>query len=249
MSFKDHFSTQSAAYAQFRPRYPAALFDWLATQAPSRQRALDLATGSGQAAVELAGRFERVVATDASAKQLLQAEQRSNIDYRCEPAEQISLGDGSCDLVTVAQALHWFDVPKFSAELGRVLRPGGVAAVWCYETFRLEPGIDEICSRFYHETVGPFWPPERRWLETGYAGLELPFPDIETPAFDLAVDWDLDQLIGYLGTWSATQRYREAKGNDPLPAVRESLLRQWGDPVETRYVSWPLKLRVVRKPA
>lgn len=249
MSFHDHFSTQSAAYAQYRPNYPAALFDWLAEVAPARGLAWDAATGNGQAALELAGRFERVIATEPSAGQLANAPRRPNIDYRQEPAERSSLADGGADLVTVAQALHWFDLPAFLAEAGRVLAPGGVLAVWCYEVFHCEPAVDALVSDFYHAVVGPYWPPERRWVEQGYAGLELPFAPLAAPEFEMALDWTLDALVGYLGTWSATQRYKDDKGTDPLPALRGRLAAAWGDPAQPRRVVWPLNVRACRKPA
>ena len=249
MTFKDHFSTRSPDYARYRPRYPAGLFDWLATSAPTTALALDVATGSGQAAVELAARFDRVVATDASAAQLASAEARPNIEYRHEPAERSSLDDASADLVTVAQALHWFDHGAFFAEAARVLRPGGVLAVWCYETFTTEPALDAVVGHFYNDVIGAWWPPERRWIETGYADLVLPFPRIRAPEFELAIDWTLDDLVGYLGTWSAVARYRADRGDDPLPAVRAALAAAWGDPSAARRVRWPLKLHACRKPA
>lgn len=248
MLFKDHFSARPSDYARYRPRYPAALFDWLAAQAPGAALAWDVATGSGQAAAELAPRFDRVIATDASAAQLASADPRPGVEYRREPAERSSLGGGSADLVTVAQALHWFDHGAFFAEAARVLRPAGVLAVWCYEVFATAPAVDAVVHRFYHDTVGPYWPPERRWIETGYADLVLPFPRIEAPPFELAAEWTLDELTGYLGTWSAVARYREARGDDPLPAVREALAAVWGDPAAPRRVSWPLKLHACRKP-
>lgn len=248
MAFKDHFSAQSVSYARFRPRYPAALFDWLADVSPSRDLAWDVAAGSGQASVELAARFAQVVATEASAEQLAHAEARPNLTYRHERAERSSLGEASADLVTVAQALHWFDHPAFFAEAARVLKPGGVLAVWCYEVFEATPAIDAVVSRFYHDVVGPYWPPERRWIETGYADLVLPLPRVEAPAFEMALSWTLDELVGYLGTWSAAQRYRADRGSDPIPAVRAELAAAWGDPATERRVRWPLKVHACRKP-
>jgi SAM-dependent methyltransferase len=248
MAFKDHFSALSSDYARFRPRYPAALFDWLAEVSPSTALAWDVAAGSGQASVELAARFTRVFATDGSAEQLAHAEARPNLTYRHERAERSSLGDASVDLVTVAQALHWFDHPAFFAEAARVMKPGGVLAVWCYEVFEATPALDAIVSRFYHDVVGPYWPPERRWIETGYADLALPFPRVEAPAFEMALSWTLDELVGYLGTWSATQRYRADRGSDPLPTVRAALAAAWGDVGAERRVRWPLTVHACRKP-
>ncbi len=249
MAFKDHFSAQAKDYARYRPTYPGALFDWLAGAAPSRALAVDVATGNGQAAVALAERFERVIATEPSASQLASAERRANVEYRNEPAERMSLGDGEADLVTVAQALHWFDLDAFFAEAGRVIRPGGVIAAWCYELFECEPAIDAAVERYYHDVVGPYWPPERRFLESGYAGLALPFPALDAPPFTMALDWDLDDLIGYLGTWSATQRYVADHGEDPLAALRAELAPAWGDPATARTMRWTLTVKACRKPA
>lgn len=248
MTFKDHFSSASPEYARYRPRYPAALFDWLAAQAPSTALAWDVATGSGQAAVELAARFSRVIATDGSAAQLASAEARPNVEYRHEPAERSTLDDASADLIAVAQALHWFEHGAFFAEVARVLKPSGVLAVWCYETFTATPAVDAVVGRFYRDVIGAYWPPERRWIETGYAGLVMPYPRVAGPAFELTIDWCLDELVGYLGTWSAVARYRADRGDDPLPAVRAELAEVWGDPSSARRVSWPLKLHVARRP-
>lgn len=160
MGFKDHFSRVADTYATYRPGYPEPLFDWLTALSPGHALVWDVATGSGQAAVSLASRFERVHATDASAAQLIHAEERPNIHYACEPAEASSLPDESVDLVTVAQALHWFDAGRFFQEAERVLKPGGVIAAWCYGQFEMEAGLNDTLDHFYHETVGPYWPPE-----------------------------------------------------------------------------------------
>jgi len=247
MTFKDHFSVASRDYARYRPQYPAALFDWLAAQVAHHDLAWDVATGSGQAAVALADHFRHVVATEPSAAQIERAAPHPRVEYRVEPAERASLPAASADLITVAQALHWFDQEAFFAEATRVLKPGGVLAVWCYEVFETTPAVDAVVSRFYHDTIGPYWPPERRWIENGYADVVLPFPRVATPTLEMALAWDLDALVGYLGTWSAVQRYRAAHG-DPLPAVYEALAAVWGDPATERRVAWPLKLVVARRP-
>ncbi|QDQ28428.1 class I SAM-dependent methyltransferase [Chitinimonas arctica] len=249
MRFQDHFSRQASTYAQYRPSYPEDLFDWLACQASRRGLAWDVATGSGQSAVALAQRFTEVIATEPSAAQLANAARRPNINYRQEPAERASLADGSADLITVAQALHWFDLPAFLTEAARVLRPGGVLAVWCYELFSVDADIDAIVADYYHGTVGPYWPPERRWLEQGYAGLALPYASLATPAFTMALDWNLDMLLGYLASWSATQRYRDERQHDPLPEIRNRLAAAWGEPAHTRRINWPLTVQACRKPA
>lgn len=244
MSFKDHFSRQAATYATFRPRYPEPLFDWLAALAPTHEQAWDCATGNGQAAVALASRFASVHATDASAAQLEHAEARSNITYACEPAEACSLPDSSVDLLTVAQALHWFDTDRFFREAQRVLKPGGVIAAWCYETFEMEADLDALLHGFYHQTVGPYWPPERRLLETGYRTLPWPFQEMAAPKLTLEVEWPLAGLLGYLRSWSASRRYEEVHGRDPVALLEAELTALWGDPERRRQVRWPLAMRV-----
>lgn len=238
MSFKDHFSTQAAGYARHRPPYPAALFEWLASLVSRHESAWDCATGSGQAAVALARWFDRVIATDASGEQLERAVAHSKVTYRLEPAEKTSLADASCDLVTVAQALHWFDWPAFNAEVRRVGRRGGVLAAWMYDLMRVEPAIDHLLDRFLDETVGDYWPPERRLLDRGYVDIPFPFPRIEPPRVAMELEWTAAQTIDYVGTWSAIQRFRAARDHDPLPVFAAELTERWGP--ERRRVRWPL---------
>ena len=177
MSFKDHFSKQAADYAIFRPGYPQELFTYLGTIAPSRQLAWDCGTGNGQAAVELASGFDRVIATDASEKQIANAEPHEHVEYRVAPAENSGIESETIDLIMVTQALHWFDLDRFYAEARRVLKPDGVLAASAYNLLRIEPAIDEIANRYYYEVVGPFWPPERQLVER-FADLPFPFDEI-----------------------------------------------------------------------
>ncbi|MEO8349366.1 MAG: class I SAM-dependent methyltransferase [Acidobacteriota bacterium] len=247
-SFSDHFSGVSGAYAEFRPRYPEALFDWLADLVPRGELALDCATGSGQAALALASRFERVVATDASTEQIAAATPHPRVEYRVARAEDSGLAADSVDLVTVAQALHWFDRPAFYREASRVLRRDGALAVWTYGHPRLDtPDADEVFQRFYSGTVGPFWPPERALVDAGYRTIDFPFLEVEPPAFEMETRWPLGALLGYVGTWSATTRFREAKGFDPIPRLATELAAAWGDREEPRRIGWPLSLRVGRR--
>lgn len=247
-AFSDHFSGVAGAYAEFRPRYPDRLFEWLAAAAPARERAWDCATGSGQAAVALAALFERVVATDASAEQIDAATPHARVEYRVAPAEQSGLASGSADLVTVAQALHWFDRPAFYREAARVLRTDGVLAAWTYGHPYLDhPAADAVFQAFYSGTVGPYWPPERALVDAGYRTIEFPFPEIEPPAFEMETRWPLAALIGYVGTWSATTRFRAAHGIDPVPRLALDLAAAWGDPEEPRRIRWPLAVRAGRR--
>ncbi len=210
MSFKDkdHFSGHADRYEAFRPSYPESLFAYLASLCLTRELAWDCATGNGQAAVALAPYFRNVVATDASRKQIDQARQREHIRYLVAPAEDVPLESASVDLVSVAQALHWLDLPRFYAEVRRVVRPGGILAVWCYELHSITPEVDAVIRRFYTDIVGSYWPPECRLVEEGYQTLPFPFDELTPPGFQMTQSWDLAHLMGYLDSWSATQRYR-----------------------------------------
>ena len=247
MSFQDHFSRAAGAYAAFRPTYPAALFDALAGLVPAHRTAWDCATGSGQAACALAARFERVVATDASAEQIAAARAHPGVEYRLAEAGDSGLEAGSIDLVTVAQALHWFDLGRFYAEARRVLVPGGVLAVWTYADPRLdEPALDAAIRRFTRGTVGAFWPPERRLVDDGYRSLAFPFEEIALPGFVLERAWTLPELAGYLRTWSASQRYLDRHGADPVLLFEAEARAAWGDPALRRTARWPLAVRAGR---
>lgn len=238
--FKDHFSSHAEAYARSRPGYPSALFSHLAALAPSRQLAWDCATGSGQVATGLAQHFDCVIATDASAAQIAHAFPNDRIDYRVEPAEATSLDAASVDLVTVGQALHWFDLDRFYAEVQRVLRPGGAVVAWCYGHCTVAPDIDALVNEFYRGIVGPFWPPEREHVESGYGRLPFPFEPVPMPALRMHAQWTADELLAYLGTWSATKRFEANQGRDPRDDIAESLLNAWGSRHMRRRIEWPL---------
>jgi SAM-dependent methyltransferase len=247
MTFKDHFSGHAAEYAQFRPRYPASLFVYLANQAPTRDVAWDCATGNGQAALGLAAHFQRVIATDASAPQIEAAERHERVDYLVAPAEQSGLPPSSVDVVSVAQALHWFDIPAFFAEAKRVLKPRGIIAVWAYTFLTVTPETDQIVDDFYRVTTGPFWPPERDLVERGYRDVSFPFHEIAAPQFEMEAHWRLEQVLGYLRTWSTTKRFIAARGFDPVDELGEELRDVWPD--GARSVRWPIHIRVGRAPA
>jgi SAM-dependent methyltransferase len=246
MTFKDHFSRQAADYAKFRPGYPQELFDYLGNIAPSRQLAWDCGTGNGQAAVGLASVFDRVIATDASEKQISNAQPYGRVEYRVAPAEDSGIDSGTVDLVMVAQALHWFDLSRFYADAQRVLKPEGVLAASAYNLLHIGPAIDEVVNRYYYEVVGAYWPLERKLVEQ-FDDLPFPFQEIDSPKFEMTASWNLDHLVGYLRTWSSTQRFIAAKGSDPLKQIMDELGAAWGTPEQTRNVVWPLTLRVGRK--
>lgn len=243
-TFKDHFSGHAADYSRYRPgAYPAALFKALAALAPDREWVWDCATGNGQAALGLAEEFARVDATDASAKQIAAATHHPKVHYSVSPAEASGLADRSVSLVTVAQALHWFDLPRFYAEARRVAKAEAVLACWCYMRCAVDPGVDAATERLYNGILGDaYWPPERKHVENAYRDLDFPFTRIALPAFDMTVHWDLTAYVGYLRSWSATQAYLKKNGQDPVELVGEELMGTWGDPAASRPVHWPLTI-------
>jgi SAM-dependent methyltransferase len=242
----DHFSSLALSYAQCRPRYPDALFAYLASLVKESAVVWDCAAGSGQATIPLAGHFSRIIATDVSASMLGQAPAHPAVEYRVGSAHSSGLPTGSVDLITVAQALHWLELDGFYAEVRRVLAPGGVLAVWTYGTPGLqEPALDKVLQYFHSHVVGPYWPEERRHVETGYRNLSFPFAELQPPEFAMEEWWTLARLLGYLRTWSATQRYLEQVGKDPVEAVQQVLTGLWGDQ-SVRRVRWPLSVRLGR---
>lgn len=247
MSFKDHFSGHAALYREARPTYPPALFAWLARQAPATRLAWDVGCGSGQAALALAGHFSRVVASDPSAEQLAHAGQHPRVDYRVEAAEHGSLEDVSVDLVTVGQALHWFDHPAFFAEVDRVLNPDGILAIWCYADVHVTPEVDAHIEHLYRDITDPYWAPERDLVDNGYADITMPFAALDPPHFDMEMSWTAPQLLDYLRSWSASQRYRRDQGHDPVTLIEQGLLESWGAPDQVYPVRWAFHLHVRRK--
>ncbi|HJU39605.1 MAG TPA: class I SAM-dependent methyltransferase, partial [Tahibacter sp.] len=242
----DHFSGHADVYRHARPHYDPALFAWLAAQCATRERAWDAGCGNGQASVALAAHFAQVVGTDPSAAQIANAESRPNVEYRVERAEACSLPDASVDLVTVAQALHWFDLDAFHGEVRRVLRPGGVVAQWSYADCRIDAAVDAVKNRLYLDVLDAYWAPERRLVESGYRELAFPFERIDAPAFELRVTWNLAQFLAYLRSWSATQKYLATHGVDPVGELEGEFARAWGDAARQREVVWDLAMRVGR---
>lgn len=246
MSFKDHFSTRSADYAAYRPTYPQAVADYLASLCDHPDVALDVGCGTGQLSVLLAERFGRVIATDASAQQIEKAETHARAEYRVAPAERSGLPDASVDLVTAAQAAHWFDLPAFYAEVRRIGKPGGVLALITYGVVQADSEIDPVVQRFYKDVVGPYWPPERRHVENGYREFDFPFREFQAPPLAIEVSWRAADLIGYADTWSAVREAEKALGRQPIEAFRRDLLDAWGDPERRRPIGFPLSFRIGR---
>jgi trans-aconitate methyltransferase len=242
---KDNFSRQASDYARFRPQYPEALYDFLFSLTPARGAAWDAGTGNGQVAVQLSGAFRQVYATDISASQLEKATPRENVTYCVCRAESTGFPDGTFDLVTVAQALHWFDFGAFYAEVTRVSRPGAVVAVWGYNLLHIEPAVDALVQELYHDVVGTYWDAERRHVEASYATVPFPFPEFPAPSLRMITHWQRQGLLGYLNTWSAVQGYIKANGANPVEALRPRLEALW-PANQTREVQFPLFLRAGR---
>jgi SAM-dependent methyltransferase len=246
MNFKDYFSKQASAYTRYRPHYPAPLFAYLAELTIDHQLAWDCATGSGQAARGLTNYFEKIIATDASDNQIANATAHERITYMVAAAERTEIASESVDLIVVAQALHWFDLDKFYAEVRRVSKSAGVLAVWSYSLFRITPAIDRLVDKFYTDELGPFWPAERKFVDDKYQSIIFPFQELSTPSFKMEARWDSNQLIGYLKTWSAVQRFKEKHKTDPVEAFAQDLSWEWGRPEEEKQILWQINLRVGR---
>ena len=243
--FGEYYARHSPDYRTFRPEYPPALFAYLASLCPTHDLAWDCGTGSGQAAVPLAKHFARVVATDASAAQLANADPHPRVEYLAAPARQVPLADATVDLVTVAQALHWFDLDPFYAEVRRVGRPHGLLAVWTYEFQSLGPDLAKVVAQV-RAAVQPHWPPGREFVETGYRTIHFPFAELAVPRFEMTAEWDFPRVLGYIGTWSATKRFEMANGFNPLEPLAEEFAKTWGDPTVPRTVTWDFNVRVGR---
>lgn len=244
--FKDHFSGHAASYAAYRPGYPPQLFAFLAECCAARQRAWDCATGNGQTALQLTEHFELVIATDASAAQIRAARAHPTVRYSVATAESSGIDDRSIDLITVAQALHWFDLDRFFAEALRVLVPGGVLAAWSYGLCRVERAVDALVLELYRG-LDDYWPPERQMVDDGYRGIHLPMAAIESPGFEMKVSWSAEAMLGYLRTWSASQRWLREQGKDPVDGIADRLRKAWGR--DEREVHWPLAMKLGRAPS
>jgi ubiquinone/menaquinone biosynthesis C-methylase UbiE len=244
--FEDHFSHASSDYAAHRPRYPSAFFEYVASVAPAHDAIWDVGTGSGQGAIELAAHFSHVHATDASANQIASAQAHDRVTYTVALAEDSRLPDTCVDAITVCQALHWFDLPRFTEEAKRVARPGVPLVACTYAMPRAGDAIDPLIQRFHDVTVGPFWPMRRHDPLEAYANLELPLPRLDAPVLELRSDWTLAQFLNYIATWSAVKQFRDAKNIDPIPTFADELRRVWPDPALPRPVTATLTVKAWR---
>ena len=240
------FSRVAKEYGASRPGYPEELFVWLADSVVKRETALDAATGSGQAAWELAKHFDRVIGIDVSAEQLRHARAHPRIEYRVARAEASGVPDGSIDLAVAAAAIHWFDRPRFNDELRRVMRRGGVVAAWTYHVAHVDPPLDEILGAFYRDVLGPYYPPNVRLVDERYSGIALPGEELAAPSFHASVRWNAKQVAGFVRTWSVVPLFVEAEKFDPVPALEAQVEAAFGGPDIARDLSFPLYLRAAR---
>ena len=240
---KDNFSTQSNQYAKYRPVYPKEFYDYLDGIVKNKETAWDCATGNGQVAMELAKRFRVVCATDISAAQLAQAQQLQGICYSIQPAEKTNFPDDCFDLVTVAQAIHWFDFEKFYVEMKRTAKPNAMLVVMGYGKIEVTPEIDSIINNFYKNTIGSYWDKERKYIDELYKTIPFPFEEIKTPSFFITYNWTLDHFMGYLGTWSAVKHYINDKGQNPLHLIQNQLKDLWEND-SIKKIRFPLLLRI-----
>jgi SAM-dependent methyltransferase len=240
---KDNFSTRARLYAQYRPHYPKELFDHILGHVKENELAWDCGTGNGQSAIPLSKHFKKIFATDISEKQISNAPKKENIIYAIEPAEKTSLADGSVDLVTVAQAIHWFKFDEFYAEVRRVAKPGAVIAVWTYNLLKISKKIDSIIYDHHFKMLGDYWDPVRKYVDESYTTIPFPFGEIKTPEFRIEVNWSLADLEGYLNTWSALQKFIAANSYNPVGDLMNEIKKQWGD-AEKRNIYFPVYLRL-----
>lgn len=239
---KDNFSALAGGYSKYRPYYPPEMIEYNVSFVKEKHEALDVATGNGQVAIELSKHFTKVYATDISQKQLDNATQADNIIYNVESAEHTAFADGQFDLITVAQAIHWFDFDAFYKEVYRILKPDGVFAVLGYGLFSTNPETDKLLRYFYNEIIGPFWDPERKYVDDNYTTIPFPFDEIKVKQFTNEFIWTFDKLIGYLETWSAVQHYTNKVGKNPVNDIKDALKISWEK--SDKKVTFPLLLRI-----
>ena len=247
MSEKNPFLYHADKYFLHRPTYPQEWYYYLAGLVDGDEQVVDCATGNGQAALGLSDHFDRVFAIDSSATQIANAFKIENVTYRVSSAENIDLPDGSVDLVTAAQGVHWFDLKKFYTEVNRVLKKDGVIAVWSYSGSSISPELDDILDYLAKDILGPYWEPVIKEVFAKYKNLPFPFQEITGPEIVIKREWPLDELLNYLQTWSAIPKYLKANGKDPLEEILPQLQQAWGKKTDPRLITWPIHYRIGRK--
>ncbi len=248
MDDKNYFSDIAQQYQRNRPEYPSEIFQYLSMVCDNHQVAWDVGTGTGQAASQLAKQFDKVIATDESIEQIAHAKKAPNIIYRVEVADKSNLNDESVDLVTVAQALHWFDFDSFMQEVDRVLKPGGVFAAWCYSLVHINPEVDKSIKLLYDDILGDYWSKRRHWIDSGYENFEFPHQLLVPPKMQMEITWSYQQFADYLRTWSAVQKYKSMEGVDPVNQILQPLEFAWCDTGHMKKCMWPLQFKLFRKP-
>lgn len=243
-SARNWFDQGGQAYARFRPEYPDSLVAFLASHARDRRLAVDVGCGNGQLTQLLASYFNQVLGLDPSADQIANTIAHERIHYQRAPAEQLPVRDASADLITAAQAAHWFDLPEFYREARRIGSPGALLALISYGVLELEPALNERFQKFYWEEIGPYWPPQRKLVDTKYATIEFPFDELTAPDLAIRAEWKLAEFLGYLQTWSAIQNAKEAGKEGLLVDFASDIVRAWGDPEHSRLVRWPINMRI-----
>ncbi|KOY86789.1 SAM-dependent methyltransferase [bacterium 336/3] len=244
---KDNFSTGSDLYAKYRPTYPQELFDALLAHISNKKLALDVGTGNGQVAEQLAKYFEKVYATDISNEQIKQAQPNEKIEYSVQSAEKTNFENNTFDLIVVAQAVHWFDFESFYTEIDRILKKNGVFAMWGYGLIRTFPELDKIIDDFYYNQIGKYWDAERKHIDDAYQNIPFPFKKAQVFNFEKKILWNLEYLIGYLNTWSAVKHYEKQNGKNPVQAI-ENELKQAIAQKESFEVTFPIFMKVGEMP-
>ncbi len=248
LQFKDNFSKQADIYARYRPHYPDSLFQYLSSLTEEHNTAWDCGTGNGQAAIALTGYYDRIIATDPSEQQIQNVTPHERIIYRIEKAEENTIADHSIDLLTIANALHWFEFDKFYSEVNRVLKPGGIIAAWSYCYPYISPETDEITKHYHDVILNEYWQYENRLVEHGYKDLPFPFDELKAPEFISEKMMDMNDFVAFLNTWSATQKFIRHRGYNPTDDVKKKLTEVWGEQQTKKKVTWKLVLKVGRIP-
>jgi len=242
---KDNFSQQVSYYKKYRPEYPEELYEFILSKVDNRSQCWDCGTGNGQVAKVLSNHFDKVYATDISAKQIEAADQKSNIEYVVARAEETPFRDQQFDLITVAQAIHWFDFDAFNAEVRRVGKPGSKICVWGYGLLTIDKAVDEVVYSFYDGVLGSYWNEERKHIDMGYESVNFDFKELEVPKnISIHTKWKREQLIGYLNSWSSVQHYKKAhKGENPVGEIESALKEVWKDD-EVKAVRFPVFIKL-----
>ncbi|MDG2422849.1 MAG: class I SAM-dependent methyltransferase [Phycisphaerales bacterium] len=241
---EDAFDRVADGYASFRPHYPETLFDQVAACCTSRDLAWEIGCGSGQATTGLASRFKRVEATDPAPSAIEKASNCPGVRFSVGRAESSPLAAETVDLIASAQAAHWFDMTAFAREARRVGNQNAIVALWCYDRCLIEPSIDAVTSHLYKDILKGYWDPRRSHVDAGYTTLPFPFTEIDINPPNIVLEWTLDHLLGYLGTWSAAEAYRKRTGEKPIALIEADLREAWGDPATTRTTICPVSMRL-----